>query len=115
MSYLEKLKKLEEEQKKKKSEPRIVNISLLTLTEFGKRDLGIEVYSRVLGCEIWFCSNEKMAAKIRSEIPGAVTYTANELINLIKLNFTPEDIERIHAAKVLFSGSRVIEGKARET
>jgi hypothetical protein len=50
-----------------------------------------------------------MAAQVKADDPGAVTYTVDEMRKLIRLNPTPEDIKRIHNAKSLFNRSRILE------
>jgi hypothetical protein len=85
------------------------NVSDITLYEFSKMNTSIEVYSEILGCSIWFCSNEETASSLKTENPEAVTYTAEELLELLNLSPGPEDIKRIHNVKSIFPNSVVIE------
>jgi len=55
-------------------------------TEFEKRNLAVPIYSEILNCEIWYCSNERMAAQVKRDDPEAVCYTTYELRELIKLD-----------------------------
>lgn len=60
MSYLEIIDRVLEKQKKEKATPQR-DISLLRLSELGKRNIAIEIYSEILGSTFWLCSNELMA------------------------------------------------------
>ncbi len=114
MSYLDIIDKvLKEQERKKKEEPRVVDISLLTLTELSKRNMAIEIYSEILGCYIWLCSNDKMVRDVKRDDPEAVTYTVDEIRHLIQLR--PEDIKRIHETKTVFPGSQVVDSQLKET
>jgi hypothetical protein len=80
----------------------------IKLSEFTTRHLGLQIYSEVLGLEIWFCSNETIASQIKHDDPEAVTYTVDEMRELIRLQPTPEELKRLHDARSVFDGSRII-------
>ncbi|MGE5444485.1 MAG: hypothetical protein ACM3SR_07775 [Ignavibacteriales bacterium] len=108
MSYLEIVDRVLEKQKEEKAKPQKIDISLLRLSELSKRNIAIKIYSEVLGCEIWLCGNEEMAAQLRQDDPGAMIYTANEMRKLLRLNPNSEDLKRIHTVKTLFNSSKII-------
>ncbi|HEX3036724.1 MAG TPA: hypothetical protein VHT73_16660 [Thermodesulfobacteriota bacterium] len=112
MGYLEQLEKLiakQESKKKRQPEPEFTleNIASVRLSELARRDIALLIHSDVLGCEVWFCSNEKMVSQVKEDNPEAVTYTVSEIRELIKLNPTPEELKSIHSVKSVFSGSKV--------
>ena len=76
MSYLEIIDRVLEKQRKEKANPQR-DISLLRLSELAKRNIAIEIYSEILGCTVWLCSNELMALQVKEDYPGAVTYTVD--------------------------------------
>jgi len=82
----------------------IIPISDLTLKEFSTRNLAIPIYSKILDEEIWFCSNENMVEKIKGDNPEAVCYTADELLEIIKLDLTKERLKKFHEVKKTFRG-----------
>lgn len=84
-------------------------ISSITLAEFAKRNLAVEIYSELLRCNLWLCSNDEMASQIREDTPGAVCYTVSELRHLIKLKPDPVSLKAIHEAKVMNPGSEIKE------
>jgi len=92
----------------------IEGISRLTLFELSKRNIAVEVRSEILGCKIWLCSNEAMVKKVKTDDPEAVTYTLDELRHLLTLKVSPEEIKRIHDAKSVFDGSKIIESEIKE-
>ena len=96
----------------KREEPQsleIEGVSRLTLFELSKRDIAIQVYSGFLNCIIWLCSNEEMAAQIKRDDPEAITYSVDEIMNLIKLNPDPDGLRRIHNAKEVFMNSKIVD------
>lgn len=106
MGYLlDRLNKKIEERKKRESEPLTPEIlTNLTLTEFARRNIAVEIYSEVLKCNLWLCSDEEMKAQVERDAPGQVCYTVPELRNLLKLNPSPESLKSIHAAKEILPG-----------
>jgi len=86
----------------------IINFPKLLLSEFKKCNMAVEVYSEFLDEKIWFCSNTDMAKQIKEDDPAAITYTVDEILNLIELNPAPEELRRIHNAKEVFTGSKLI-------
>lgn len=108
MSYWgKKLEKLINEQNEQETTLTPEMLPALTLTEFARRNIAIEIYSEVLGCNLWLCSNNEMKAQIVRDAPGQVYYTAKELRNLVKLDLSPKDLMKIHEAKEIFSNSRL--------
>lgn len=83
------------------------SIPAMRLADFGSRDIAIEIYSEVLGCKLWLCSNDKMAEKIEKEAPGQVCYIAEELRHLISHRPSHESLRMIHEVKVTNSGSSI--------
>lgn|GEM_PF-1784961 len=79
-------------------------VEQLRLSEFERRDLAVEIYSEVLGCTVWLCSNKEMASQVKRDDPEAC-YTTHELRELVKLNLHSEDLKKIHDAKRVFPGS----------
>ena len=63
---------------------------------------------------VWFCSEDDIAAQIRTDEPEAVTYTVGELREIINVKPNPEDLKAIHNAKSVFLGSRVIESNLKK-
>ncbi len=87
------------------------DIERMKLSELKDRDMAIQIYSEVLCCNLWLCSNNGMAAKIRGDDPEAVTYTVGELREIINLKPNPEDLKAIHNAKLVFPNSKIIDSK----
>lgn len=115
MNYLEIVDRVLEKQKEEKAKPKKTDISLLRLSELAKRNIAIRIYSEVLGCEIWICGNEQMAAQLMQDDPEVAVYTANELRRLMSLNPDPKGLMNIHIAKTIFPGSKIIDSKLNET
>jgi len=86
----------------------------LPLSEFAKRDIAVEIYSNILDCTIWLCSNNSMVHQIKQDSPGAVCYTTQELKKLIEMNPGPHDLKRVHDAKTVFPGSTIIKTETKE-
>jgi hypothetical protein len=84
------------------------NLPQLTLDEFAKRNIAIEMFSEILGSNVWLCSNEEMANQIKRDIPDAVCYTSDELRDLLNLYPTPEDIRKLNLVKGQFNNSKII-------
>lgn len=103
MSYwVEKFDAIADRLKNEETPASVEGISGIALTEFARRDIAVEIYSEVLGCNIWFCSNDKIATQIRKDSQGQVCYTVEELRHLISLNPGPESLIKIHEAKRIF-------------
>lgn len=92
----------------------VENVCGITINEFKKRTLGIEIFSEVLNENVWFCSDEGMAEQIQNDDPGAVCYTADELSELIDLDPSEDFLKKIHNAKSVFEDSRIIKTKKKE-
>jgi len=110
MGYLEKAR---EHIKKSSTEDEVLvqdyKENFLPLTEmkikdFAKRNLVIHVYSKTLNEEVLFCSNASMEKKIRTGQPKSVCYTADELLEIIKLDLTKERLKKFHDLKKFFRG-----------
>ena len=82
----------------------------MTLSEFARLDTAIQIFSKVLDCEIWLCPTDSIASQIKQDDPEAVIYTVDELRGLIRLNPDPESLRGIHKIKSVFSTSRLIGG-----
>lgn len=95
--------------------PTLDHLLQLRLSELAKRNIAIKIYSEILGCEIWLCSNATMALQIRADDPEAITYTVAEMRRLIALGPTADDLRNIHNAKSLFYGSKIIDGRNNGT
>ncbi|MGE5443325.1 MAG: hypothetical protein ACM3SR_01830 [Ignavibacteriales bacterium] len=80
----------------------------MRLSELGKRDIALKIYSEVLVCEIWLCGTEQMAAQLRQDDPEVTVYTANEMRRLMSLNPDPEELMNIHMAKSVFPKSKIV-------
>ena len=103
MGYLlERAKKKMEELKKNPPVLQAENIINLSLAEFSRRNIAIEIYSEVLKCNVWLCSDENMKAQIERDDPDQMCYTARELWQIVKLNPTPESLQKINEAKEEF-------------
>ncbi len=106
MSYwLNKIDALIDQQKKAKTQLSLEGIPGITLAEFARHDLAVEIYSEFLQCELWLCSNHKMASQIREAAPGSVCYTVDEMRKLIDLDPSLVDLQKIQDAKIAFPGS----------
>jgi len=79
----------------------------ISIDEFRKRNIAVEIYSEILNENIWFCSNEGMADQIQNDDPGAVCYTADELIKLLDLNPTKDFLRKVQNTKSVFEDSRI--------
>lgn len=116
MSYLKKIDEFLEKNKVKKKEDsyNLDHILQLRLSELARREIAIKVYFDILKCEVWLCGNERMRLKVQFDDPEAITYTVREMRELIKMNPSPEDLKKIHNAKVVFPGSKIVDGQRRE-
>ena len=111
MSYwIDRLDEILDQQKKEDTPLTVECIPGITLTEFARRDIAVEIYSDFLQCNIWLCSNNEMVAQIRSDDPEQVCYTAAELRHLISLNPDPKSLQKINSAKSVFPGSTLKAG-----
>ncbi len=110
---------LEEAEKDRETKTRgttdIGGILGMRLSELAKRVIAIKIYSEILDCEIWLCSNEQMTAQLRQDDHGAVIYTVDELMKLYRLNPDREILRNIHNAKVIFPGSKIVSSGLTET
>lgn len=95
------------------SEIGIDQILNMRLSKLSRRIIAIKIYSDVLGCEIWLCGNEQIAAQLRQDDPQTVVYTADELRKLNKLQPSPEDLRAIHNTKDVFEESRIVDSSLK--
>lgn len=110
MSYwLDKFEAIIDEQKQKETELSIEEIPSITLAEFARRDMAVEIYSELLNCKLWLCSNDEMTVQIKRDAPGAVCYTVSELRELIRLKPGLESLRSVHDIKVIFPCSTIKE------
>jgi len=84
------------------------SLEKLTLKELTERDMAFQVYSEVLKCKVWFCSNDAMAKQIMNDDREAITYTADELSRLLKHNPSPEGLDAINNVKKVLKQSKII-------
>ena len=118
MSIIEKIREKQELRRKLMREGNLNltpnEIATMDLSEFAERGIAIEIYSEVLGGNIWFCPDDGMAKEIKKEIPGAICYTVDELKHLLNLNPTPEDIKKLNLVKEEFSNNKIIGSNQNE-
>jgi len=88
--------------------------SNLLLSEFAKRNIALPIYSEFLNCEVWLCSDSEMEKQIQSDDPEAITYTLDEVRDLIRLKPDPQELRKINDIKALFRGSKIISSKLNE-
>lgn len=81
----------------------------LKLLELAARDIAVEIYSEILNCRLWLCSNKKMAAQIREDALEELCYTVDELRHPLSLDPSPESLKTINEAKAVFPGSTIVE------
>lgn len=81
----------------------------ISLTEFARCNIALKIYSSVLNCHVWFCSDEEIANQVRRDGPESSTYTVDEIMNLIKLKPNPDELRRIHNAKEVFVDSKIVD------
>lgn len=119
MSYLKKLERFIDKNRQRAEEPNHIptleQILRMGLSELTSHDIGIRVFSEVLGCEVWLCSNEEMAYQIRQDSPRAVVYTADELRKFKKLEPSPDDLRAIHSTKAVFDKANIVDSRLKDT
>ncbi len=108
-NWVEKLEKIEARLEKEQTALTAECLPGIKFSEFARRDIAVLIYSEFLGCELWLCSNNKMAAQIKQDAPEQVCYTADELRHLISLDPGPESLKKIHEAKTVYLGSTLTE------
>lgn len=84
-------------------------ITSMKLKELAQKDIAILVHSEILDSKIWLCSNQGIEKQVKLDDPSAITYTVNEIIELIKLNPNPDELKRLHNAKEVFGDSKIID------
>ncbi len=102
MSYwLDKIEEVIEKQIKEETPLTLECIPGITLAEFARRDIAVEIYSEFLQCKIWLCSNDEIATQLKKDAPEQVCYTLDEIRSLLTLNPSPESLKKIHEAKTV--------------
>ena len=79
-------------------------LTKMKIKDFTKRNMAFEVFSKTLNEEVLFCSNASMEKKVRTDQPERVCYTADELLEIIKLDLTKERLMKFHELKKTFRG-----------
>lgn len=92
----------------------IESIPFIPLSELSERNMAIEVYSEVLKCKVWFCSNNDMVSRVRNDIPDAICYTVKDIRNLLTFNATTEMLKRIHSIKKVFPYAEITEAANKD-
>jgi hypothetical protein len=98
-----------EQQKKEETSLTVESIPGITLAEFARRDIAVEIYSEFLQCDIWLCSNDEIASQLKKDASEQVCYTLDEIRSLSTLNPSPESLKKIHEAKIVFPNSKLKE------
>jgi len=115
MSYLKIIEKFityqKEQNKLKVFTTSLEQIPYMKISELARRDIALEIFSEVLGCEIWFCSDEEIADQIQNDDPEAIVYTASELIELFNIDPKEDLVKAIHYSKTVFQGSKLTKNK----
>lgn len=118
MGYLELLESASINNKKQNSSvDNVMSLDLLpdvSLKQFKNRNLAVLVHSEFLEEDIWFCSNDDMARKIQNDDKNAVTYTADELMEIVKLIPNQKGLKSIHDAKKVFKRSSILLKKIKK-
>lgn len=83
------------------------DVANMPIDAFAKTNLVRKVASKVLGEDILFGSNNRIAKDLKDE--GFIVYTAQELKTIVRLNPDPEVLKRIHEVKQIFPGSEVVQ------
>ena len=104
---LDKIDKIINEERELSPKIEAEGIISLRLSEFSRKNMAIEIYSEVIGCNLWLCSDQEMKEQIMRDAPGQVCYTARELWRLVKLNPAQKDLKRIHDLKEVFPKSHI--------
>jgi len=96
---------------KKEYKENLIPLNEMKIKDFAKRSMAIQIFSKTFDEEIWFCSNEEMANKIREDDPESICYTADELIHLNNLNLDKSGIRKLHNLKKTFRGKIALSQK----
>jgi len=110
MGYLEKAREhikkssIEDEVLVQDYKENFLPLTEMKIKDFAKRNLAFEVFSKTLNEEVLFCSNASMEKKVRTDQPESVCYTADELLEIIKLDLTKERLMKFHELKKTFRG-----------
>jgi hypothetical protein len=93
----------EKDKRRKQEELQVADISPLTLTELSRRNMALEIYSELLGCTIWLCSNTEMVKEIQKDDPSAICYTVDEVRRFLELKATQGGIGSEETKALLFN------------
>ncbi len=91
------------------------DIERMKLSELKDRDMAIQIYSEVLCCNLWLCSNDEIANQLKKDAPEQVRYTIKEIKSLLSLNPSPDSLKKIHEAKTSFPGSTIRDSVTKKT
>ena len=72
---------------------------------FTKKSKAVKIHSNFLNEDLWLLSDDKMCSKIKDDL---VVYFPEEIGHLSKIKAGLEHIRKIHAAKKIFPGSRIV-------
>ncbi len=78
-------------------------VAAMTLDEFARAGLIVRVWSNVLGCEVFFVSDNVPAAELKGI--DLQIYRTADLRKLEHLRQRPRDLRKIHDVKNIFDGA----------
>ena len=114
------LERLRRERGETPPEPRCLTpdeVAVLTLEDFATRSLSLQVYSELLGREVWFVSSESEAHILLAQ--GASRgdiFTATELMDLFEVfQRDPKNGLAVIEAKAIFDGQLSLERDAKRS
>ena len=104
MNFLAKIKEIEQNIEKDSKSNQSGNFDKnklrnLSIERFSQMNIAIEIRSKVLEENIWFCSNEEMVKQISEDDPTAVCYTADELQKIIELDPSEDFLKKFITQK----------------
>lgn len=114
MNFLAKIKEIEQNIEKDSKSNQSGNFDKnklrnLSIERFSQMNIAIEIRSKVLEENIWFCSNEEMVKQISEDDPTTICYTADELQKIIELDPSEGFLRKIHNTKTIFENSKIIQ------
>jgi len=90
-----------------KDSPKIDYILNLRFSELASHNMGIKIYSEIIGAELWFCTNDSIASQVKRDDPDSVIYTIDELKKLISAKVKSDDLKAINNAKKVFPSAKI--------